>query len=82
METDRAERVAELVESALERAPSEWGAFLSESCGDDQTLRAEVESLLRHQESARDFIESPAFQMAAELFDDGDDTELQAGQTL
>ncbi|MCA1565920.1 MAG: protein kinase [Acidobacteria bacterium] len=81
METDRAERVAELVESALERAPSEWGAFLAESCGGDQTLRAEVESLLRHQESARDFIESPAFQMAAELFDDGDG-ELKAGQRL
>ncbi|HEV2880013.1 MAG TPA: protein kinase [Pyrinomonadaceae bacterium] len=81
METDRAEQVAELVESALERAPSEWGAFLAESCGGDHTLRAEVESLLRHQERARDFIESPAFQMAAELFDDGDG-ELQAGQTL
>ncbi len=79
METDRAEQVAELVESALERAPSEWSAFLAESCGGDQTLRAEVESLLRHQERARDFIESPAFQMAAELFDDG---ELQAGERL
>jgi non-specific serine/threonine protein kinase/serine/threonine-protein kinase len=73
--------VAELVESALEREPSEWGAFLSESCGDDDALRAEVESLLRHEERARDFIESPAFQLAAELLDDGD-TELRAGQTL
>jgi non-specific serine/threonine protein kinase/serine/threonine-protein kinase len=74
--------VAELVESALEREPSEWSAFLAESCGGDHTLRAEVESLLRHQEQARDFIESPAFQMAAELFDEGDGGELQAGQTL
>jgi eukaryotic-like serine/threonine-protein kinase len=81
VEIDRAEQVAELVESALERAPNEWGAFLAESCGGDHTLRAEVESLLRHQERARDFIESPAFQMAAELFDDGDG-ELQAGQRL
>ncbi|HEY9401174.1 MAG TPA: serine/threonine-protein kinase [Pyrinomonadaceae bacterium] len=81
MRTDRPEQVAELVESALEREPSEWGAFLSESCGGDEALRAEVESLLRHEERARDFIESPAFQMAAELLDDGR-TELQAGQTL
>ncbi|HYG11848.1 MAG TPA: serine/threonine-protein kinase [Pyrinomonadaceae bacterium] len=81
METERAERVAELVESALEREPSEWGAFLTESCGGDQALRAEVESLLRHQERARDFIEAPAFQMAAELFDDSDG-ELQPGQML
>ncbi|HZG54745.1 MAG TPA: protein kinase [Pyrinomonadaceae bacterium] len=82
MQTERAEQVAELVESALEREPSEWSAFLAESCGGDHTLRAEVESLLRHQEQARDFIESPAFQMAAELFDDGDGGELQTGQTL
>jgi serine/threonine protein kinase len=79
VETDRAEQVAELVESALEREPSEWSAFLAEASGGDHTLRAEVESLLRHQERARDFIESPAFQMAAELFDDG---ELQPGQRL
>ncbi|HLL16745.1 MAG TPA: serine/threonine-protein kinase [Pyrinomonadaceae bacterium] len=78
---DRAEQVAELVESALEREPSEWDAFLTESCGGDVALRAEVESLLRHEERARDFIESPAFQMAAELLDDGD-IELQAGQRL
>ena len=81
MQTDRAEQVAELVESALERAPSEWDAFLSESCGGDETLRAEVESLLCHQESARDFIEAPAFQMAAELLDDGVGG-LEAGQRL
>ena len=81
METDRAERVAELVESALEREPSEWAAFLAAASGGDQSLRAEAESLLRHQEQARDFIEAPAFQMAAELFDDGDG-ELHAGQTL
>jgi non-specific serine/threonine protein kinase/serine/threonine-protein kinase len=81
VETDRAERVAELVESALEREPSEWSAFLAEASGGDSSLRAEAESLLRHQERARDFIEAPAFQMAAELFDDGDGG-LQAGQRL
>ncbi len=81
METDRAERVADLVESALERAPSEWDGFLAASCGGDGALRAEVESLLRHQERARDFIEAPAFQMTAELFEDGDG-ELQPGQAL
>jgi non-specific serine/threonine protein kinase/serine/threonine-protein kinase len=81
VETDRAEQVAELVESALEREPSEWSAFLAEASGGDSSLRAEAESLLRHQERARDFIEEPAFQMAAELFDDGDGG-LQAGQRL
>jgi serine/threonine protein kinase len=81
VESDKAEQVAELVESALEREPSEWGAFLAAACGGDQSLRAEVESLLQYQERARGFIEAPAFQMAAALLDDGAG-ELQAGQTL
>ncbi|HEV2799469.1 MAG TPA: protein kinase [Pyrinomonadaceae bacterium] len=81
MENDRAEQVAELVESALEREPAQWGAFLASACGGDQTLRAEVESLLSQQENARHFIEAPAFQFAAELFAD-DGGELQAGERL
>ncbi|HZH30791.1 MAG TPA: protein kinase [Pyrinomonadaceae bacterium] len=81
METDRAEQVAELVESALERAPSEWPQFLEATCAGDESLRAEVESLLRQQGRARDFIEAPAFQLAAELFA-GDERELKAGQRL
>ncbi|HEX8458371.1 MAG TPA: protein kinase [Pyrinomonadaceae bacterium] len=82
MEIDRAEQVAELVESALEREPAEWGAFLASACGGDQTLRAEVESLLKYQENARHFIEAPAFQFAAELFDEDDGGELQAGARI
>jgi non-specific serine/threonine protein kinase/serine/threonine-protein kinase len=81
VETDRAEQVAELVELALERAPSEWPQFLEGACAGDRALRAEVESLLRQQERARAFIEAPAFQFAAELLA-GDDSELKAGQKL
>jgi non-specific serine/threonine protein kinase/serine/threonine-protein kinase len=73
--------VAELVESALERAASEWPQFLAESCAGDEALRSEVESLLRHQERARDFIEAPAFQLAADLLADTDG-ELKVGQNL
>ena len=38
---------SDLYHDALTRPPDERSAFLTEACGDDETLRAEVESLLR-----------------------------------
>jgi eukaryotic-like serine/threonine-protein kinase len=64
---DRAQRVAEIVEAALERELSEWPSFFEESCGDDEMLRAEVESLLGYQKEATDFMEAPAYQSNADL---------------
>ncbi len=64
---DRAQRIAEIVEEALDREPAEWPSFFEESCGDDKMLRAEVESLLGYQKEATDFIEVPAYQGSAEL---------------
>lgn len=65
--SDRAQRIAEIVEEALDREPAEWPSFFEESCGDDEMLRAEVESLLGYQKEATDFIEVPAYQGSAEL---------------
>jgi serine/threonine-protein kinase len=64
---ERAQRIAEIVEAALEREPSEWPSFFEESCGEDETLRAEAESLLGYQREAADFIEAPAYQGNADL---------------
>ena len=47
--SERAQRIAEIVETALDREPTEWSSFLQESCGNDEVLRREVESLLLHQ---------------------------------
>ena len=63
---ERPQRVAEIVEAALEREPSEWPSFFDESCGGDKLLRAEVESLLGYQKEATDFIEAPAYQSNAD----------------
>lgn len=65
--SERAQRIAEIVEAALEREPAAWTAFLDESCGAETSLRSEVESLLRHQGEATDFIEAPAYQSNAEF---------------
>ena len=64
---DRTQRIAEIVEEALERDAADWPSFLDESCGDDPSLRKEVESLLAYQKEATDFIEAPAYQNHADF---------------
>ncbi len=79
--SSRAERVAELVETAFDLEIAERINFLDRSCGDDPELRTEVESLLKFQSSAQGFIEAPAYQMAAETLA-ADAGELQAGEDI
>jgi len=63
--SERAQHVAELVKSALERAPAERAAFLEEACAGDANLRAEVDSFLQFQGEASQFIEQGALHVAA-----------------
>ena len=79
--TDRSERVAELVESALELEAAERINLLDRACGDDCELRAEVESLLKFQPQARSFIEAPAYEVAAETLA-ADSGELKPGDRI
>ena len=75
------DRIAEIVESVLERDPSERAEFFEKACRDNVDLRKEVESLLRFAETATDFIEKPAYEIAAEtIIDPGG--ELKAGEKL
>ncbi|MDQ2658963.1 MAG: serine/threonine protein kinase, partial [Verrucomicrobiota bacterium] len=78
---EQADRVADLVEGALELENAERSNFLERACGDDPELRAEVESLLKFQSSVRSFIERPAYEMAAETFADTEG-ELKPGDEL
>jgi eukaryotic-like serine/threonine-protein kinase len=64
---ERWARVEELYHASLQVATGQRAAFLQEACRDDEDLRHEVESLLTHQESAENFIEAPAFEVAARL---------------
>jgi eukaryotic-like serine/threonine-protein kinase len=52
-----------LFEAALERPPDERAAFLSDVCAGDEALRRDVESLLAHNSSARDFLDAPALDL-------------------
>lgn len=79
---ERAERLAELVESALELDPESWPAYLEEACAGDDDLRAEVESLLGYRAQATDFIETPAYQTNADVFADDEFRQLKAGERI
>src|SRR5262245_26469879 len=55
-------RIKEVIEAALERAPGGRAAFILQSCGGDGALRAEVESLLAAVDEAGPFIGRPALE--------------------
>jgi serine/threonine protein kinase/tetratricopeptide (TPR) repeat protein len=67
MDAERARRLEQLYQSALEHPESERGAFLESACGTDAPLRRDVESLLAHDKEAENFIERPALEMAARM---------------
>jgi eukaryotic-like serine/threonine-protein kinase len=65
MNTDRWQEVDRLLQSVLERPSEERDAFLRQACAGDQALESEVRSLLRAQQRAGSFLESPAIEAAA-----------------
>lgn len=62
------QRVKEIYQAAVERDPASRPAFVRASCGDDEALRAEVESLLDCRAGANEFIELSAPEIAARAF--------------
>ena len=66
MKPERWRRIEELYHAALEREEGERAAFLAEACAGDEALRHEVESLLACEQSAKDFMEAPALEVAAQ----------------
>jgi serine/threonine protein kinase/tetratricopeptide (TPR) repeat protein len=68
MPTERWAQVRELFHGALERGESERYTYLEETCGEDEALRQEVESMLAFAKDTDDFIEVPAIELAAQMF--------------
>ena len=56
--------VKRIHQSALEKDPSERSAFVVASCGGDETLLREVQSLLSYEADAGSFLERPAMDIA------------------
>ena len=62
---DRWEQIERLYNEVLDRAVADRDAFLARACEDDETLRAEVRSLLAYQPAADHFLERSALAEAA-----------------
>ena len=80
MPDQRAQRLAELVKSAVECEPEARPAFLDDECRSDPAMRAEIEALLQQQEGASQFIEIPALHLAAKSF--MRESAFRAGQAV
>jgi len=65
VEPERWRRVEELYHSSLRVAGDQRAAFLRDACQGDAKLCEEVESLLAYESSAKEFMETPAFEVAA-----------------
>ena len=81
MDSDRWKQVDKLLQSVLERPPSERDAFLLQACAGDQALEREVRSLLASEQQAGSFLENPAIEGAARAIalQQGQDTPETAG---
>ena len=66
MPPERWQQLKDLFHSALAVDPGQRAAFLGRACAGDPSLREEIEGLLASDEAAEAFIETPAFEMAAE----------------
>jgi len=65
MEPERWKQIDSLLQSVLEHPPGEREVFLRQACAGDQVLEREVRSLLKAQQKAGSFLESPAIDAAA-----------------
>ncbi len=68
MDPERLKRTEEIFHAAMEVLPAERASFLSKTCGDDDDLRCEVESLLAVNRTSNNIFDSPPESFAAEMF--------------
>src|SRR5215831_13819275 len=87
MQPERWHLIEDLYHSALERGQNDRDSFLRDACKGDENLRREVNSLLASHDKAKNFIEAPALQAAAQLLtreeiENEDSQTLSSGSTI
>ena len=70
MEPGRWGRITDIYHATVARPPEERASFLGEECHGDESLRKQVEAMVKSHERSGNFIESPAFAVAPELLID------------
>src|SRR5579863_7408258 len=88
MDSDRWKQIDSLLQSVLERPAEERDVFLRRACTGDEGLEREVRSLLKAQQQAGSFLESPALEAAAlaiaqqQRKDSPEDSDFLIGRTF
>jgi eukaryotic-like serine/threonine-protein kinase len=83
MDQQRWQQIKVLLDSAVELTPERRSSFLAEACGNDQSLRAEIEGLLMHYEQAEDFLEgNPGTELYARIQSRTDEPAFSSGQII
>ncbi|TMP98102.1 MAG: hypothetical protein E6L07_01210, partial [Verrucomicrobia bacterium] len=81
MEPGRWGRITDIYHATIARPSEERASFLGEECHGDESLRKQVEAMVKSHERSGDFIESPAFEVAPELLIDEPTGDL-IGQSI
>jgi serine/threonine protein kinase len=81
MKPERWKEIERLFNAALELEPARRAAFLNEACAGDDSLRAEVESLLAHGTQSGGVMESSAMEIIANDLAEGSKLSM-IGSTL
>jgi eukaryotic-like serine/threonine-protein kinase len=66
---DRWRRVEEICDAALRLDPPQRDAYIAGVCGADLALRREVEALLAHEHTSKQFLETPIGAVAADVME-------------
>jgi eukaryotic-like serine/threonine-protein kinase len=77
---DSWQQIKKIFQSAQGLTAADRVDYLNKACGDDASLREEVEALLTADESNDDFLIAPAYEFAAGLL--AEDSEFAAGQKI
>ena len=67
---ERFREIDAIFDAALDVAPDERDTFITQRCGDDVGLRAEVRALLNAHSRSGEFLEAPAVQLGAALLEE------------
>ncbi len=66
MNSQRWQQIKHLLDAVLELRPEARDAFLTQHCGEDRTLRAEIEAFLADEAAVQTFIEQPLMHMLSD----------------
>lgn len=74
------EKLKKIFHAAVALPPNERAAYLDKACDGNLSLHTAVQSLLNSHEESGNFVDTPAYQAAAEMLIDG--AQLKAGSTV